>query len=129
MSTDDRTESERRYEREEVREILDAYLEALDEGAVSSVPFTDDVVLENPQTRDEGQPVQGRENVVELLEILAADMPRVELDRHIIDGNQACSIFEWEATDGTVVPTVDCFEIQDGAIARVRIFFDTAVFL
>lgn len=54
-------------------------------------------------------------------------MPRLEVERHVVQGGLACSLVEWESSEGVTVPTVLYFEITDGTISAVRIYFDRAV--
>lgn len=113
----------------QITSILEAYFDGLRANDVSDVPFTENVVWENPLTRLQGEPVRGRDNVIEALETAATNMPQINIERHIIDGNNACSIFEWmNKRDGFTVPTADYFEIEDGSIKRDLTYFDLSNF-
>lgn len=54
-------------------------------------------------------------------------MPRVDVESHVVEGAIACSLVEWESSQGVSVPPVNYFEISDGTISEVRIYFDRAV--
>lgn len=129
MGTDETSSDTESTSEEEVTLVLEAYFDGLRANDVSDVPFAEGVVWENPLTRLQGEPVRGRENVIEALETAAANMPRIDIDRHVVDGDHACSIFEWEnERDGFMVPTADYFEIDDGAITRDLTYFDLSNF-
>lgn len=112
-----------------VMDALDAYFEGLRHNDASAVPFADDVVLENPRTRLEGEPLVGREAVVDFFETAAGNMPRVEVHDHVVQGATACSRLEWDTPDDTTVHTVDWFEFVDDEIDWVGIYFDRGVFM
>lgn len=129
MGTDKISSDTESISEEELTLVLEAYFDGLRANDVSDVPFTEDVVWENPLTRLQGESIRGRENVTEALETAAANMPRIDIDRHVVDGNHACSIFEWKnKRDGFMVPSADYFEIEDGAIMRDLTYFDLSNF-
>lgn len=107
--------------------ILNTYFEGLKTNDASDIPFAEDVILENPRTRPDGEPLRGRDGVVEFFERAAESMPHVEVERHVVEGEIACSLVEWESSEGVNVPTVVYFEIIDGTISKVGIYFDRAV--
>lgn len=109
---------------EEITSIIETYFDGLRATDVGDVPFAEDVVWENPVTRREGAPIRGRANVVEALEKAAANMPRIDIEQHVIDGQKACTLLEWENREGTVFATVDYFEFEDGAITLDRTYLD-----
>lgn len=127
MGTDETTSDTESAGVEEVTSILEAYFDGLRANDVGDVPFAQDVVWENPVTRREEDPIQGRENVVEALEEAAANMPRIDIEQHVIDGQKACTVFEWENREGIACATVDYFEIEDGAITLDRTYLDLSV--
>lgn len=113
--------------KEEITSIIETYFDGLRANDVSEVPFAEDVVWENPMTRREGDPIRGRENVVEALEKAAANMPRIDIEQHVIDGQKACTVLEWENRDGVVFATVDYFEFEDGVITLDRTYLDLSL--
>lgn len=127
MDTDQTTSDTESMSVEEVTSAIETYFDGLRANDVSDVPFAEDVVWENPVTRREGKPIRGRENVVEALETAATNMPQIDIERHVIDGQTACTLLEWENSDGIVFPTVDYFEIEDGAITLARTYLDLSV--
>lgn len=128
MSPDEPPPAQRTDLAGETASILNAYFEGLKTNDASDISFAEDVILENPQTRPDGEPIRGRDAVVEFFETAAEGMPRVEVERHVVEGGHACSLVEWESSEGVTVPTVVYFEIIAGTISEVRIYFDRAVF-
>lgn len=110
--------------KQDVQSVVDAYFDGLQTNDFSNVPLAEDVILENPETRTRGEPYRGRQEVLDFLNTAAPNMPRVDVDRHVIDGNEVCTILEFESSEGVVVPTVDLFEIEDGVITRIQIYLD-----
>lgn len=112
---------------EVVADLLDTYFHGLEGGDATEITLTPNVVLENPETRRAGEPIQGENEVSEFYEDTGANMADVEVERHVIEGPRACSILTWESVDEVEIPTVTCFEIEDEAIARIRTYYDSAL--
>ena len=104
--------------REQNIALVESYLACFASKDPSNVPFADGVVFEGPTWPT----LIGRETVLGFLGRILPGIRRVDVKRHIVDGDHVATIFDME-TDRGVDQVCDCIEIVGGKIARVQAFF------
>jgi DNA-binding HxlR family transcriptional regulator len=108
--------------REETVAFLDAYFAALQKGEIEKIPLAADVTLTGPM----GGPIRGEAVVRALLLRISQSFRNIKLvvQRHVIDGEHACSMFDMIFPTGEIVAFLDYFHIVDGRITWLQPFYD-----
>jgi ketosteroid isomerase-like protein len=104
--------------REQNIALVESYLACFASKDPSSVPFADGVVFEGPTWPT----LTGRQAVLRFLRLILPAIRRVQVKRHIVEGDHVATIFDME-TDHGVEHVCDYIEIAGGEIARVQAFF------
>jgi limonene-1,2-epoxide hydrolase len=105
--------------REENIKVVEAYLEAIKQRDLSSAPFAEDIVFENPITGK----VQGAEDLKAFLSGFLNAVNDVRIIQHICEGE--CIVTQWEA-DAVfgIIPILEKFRVRDGKIIEAYGYFD-----
>jgi len=98
--------------------LVESYLACFASKDPSDVPFAEGVVFEGPTWPT----LTGRQAVLSFLRFILPGIRRVQVKRHIVEGDHIATIFDME-TDKGVDHVCDYIEIADGEIARVQAFF------
>lgn len=108
--------------REETVLLLNAYFKALEKGEVDKIPLAPDVTLAGPMVGA----IKGEDVVRPILVKVAESFKNIKLvfQRHIIDGEHACSMFDMILPSGKIVFLLDYFHIVDGKIIWLQPYFD-----
>ena len=104
--------------REQNIELVESYLACFASRDPSNVPFANGVVFEGPTWPT----ITGRQSVVGFLKLILPGIRRVQVKRHIVEGDHIATIFDMETEQG-VQHVCDYIEIANGEIARVQAFF------
>ena len=111
-------------ERDSIAKLLEAYIGRYKSGDYGQVRFAADVTFESPLTNGK---ILGKRAVQKFLsEVHAKD---VRVKRHIIDGQFACVLADFETMEGTVVPFYEFFRVKGSEIAEIRPYFDPRPFI
>ena len=102
-------------------ECVSGYEEGVRTGDLSIVPFANNVSFNGPILE---QPIKGKEAVIGFLTEAAKQMSNFHIKQHIIQGEHACTLIEFEAGD-TTIEACDYFRVSEGKISEVRVFFDS----
>jgi SnoaL-like domain len=112
--------------RAQAENALDSYFAAMHSHDFSHVPYTPAVVFRGSLHTE---PVRGDSAVRAFFVEVAQGARSVRPQWRVIDGDRACTHYEYETTEGAVVPVVACFRFERGRIAEERAFFDPRPFL
>ena len=104
--------------REQNIAVVESYLACFASKDPSNVPFADDVVFEGPTWPT----LSGRQSAVSFLRLILPGIRRVQVKRHIVEGDHIATIFDME-TDQGIDHVCDCIEIANGKITRIQAFF------
>lgn len=103
---------------QQVRAVLDAYVNAWTERDFSSLPLADDITFKGPKHKE---PLRGAETVRRFLTQMLPLMTGIDAVRYIIEGNHAFLVLEFGlAHDSRLVPCADYFYVVDGQIKWIR---------
>jgi limonene-1,2-epoxide hydrolase len=98
--------------------VVEAYLNALVNKDLSSVPFAPDITFEGPLMPK----LAGRETIVGFLMSILPLINGIEVKQHIVDGNYVATVFDMETVNG-VDHVVDLCLVVDGLLTEVRAFY------
>lgn len=107
----------------QTEEAVRSYFEGMNSGDISDVPFAEDVYFWGPLVPGG---LNGRAEVSDFLGRVANGENSWSEDVLIVDGNSACSMtrFKPAGWNGSEIRMSDCFEVLDGQITRLELFFD-----
>lgn len=105
---------------------VDAYFAGLGANDMSEVPFAANAVLTNPLLPE---PVQGGDKIKEVITGAIQTLEEARIERRIVDGANACVVFDYVDASGLVVDIVDCFVVEDGEITDLQLYYDARLFL
>lgn len=103
-------------------EVVERYLDALQTGALSDVPFASDVTFESPLAPR----VTGRDAVLETLRGMLPAVLGVDGRDHIAAGELVASRFTLKTPSGPI-EVFDRFRVVNGLLAEIRPYFDPRV--
>jgi glyoxylase I family protein len=103
-------------------EVVEQYLDALQTGALSNVPFASDVTFESPLAPR----VTGRDAVLETLRSMLPAVLGVEVRDHIAEGELVATRFTLKTPSGPI-DVFDRFRVVNGLLAEIRPYYDPRV--
>ena len=106
--------------------VINAYFEGLNKNDISDVPFAENAVLLNPMLAD---PVIGADDIKQLINGAIGTLETANVKRRIVDGENACVMFDYVDKSGLVVNIVDCFVVKNGEIVDLELYYDPRRFL
>lgn len=109
--------------KEEIRQIVEDYFDAINRKDVSSIPLAKDVVHTGALVPE---PLVGAEAVRQHLENTAPFSRHQVLKQIVVEDDTAAVLFEFEGLNGITVECAGFMTIRDGEITSERNFFDTA---
>lgn len=112
--------------RAQAERALDAYFAGMHSHDFSHVPYTHDVVFRGSLHTE---PIHGDSAVRAFFVAVAEGARSVRPEWRVIDGERACTHYEYDIKGGATVPVVACFRFVAGRIAEERAFFDPRPFL
>ena len=108
--------------REETVSFLNAYFAALENGEIEKIPLASDVTMAGPMVGE----VKGEAAVRQLLIKVSQSTSNIKVifQKHVIDGEHACSMFDMILPTGEKVAILDYFHIVRGKIKWLQPYFD-----
>jgi hypothetical protein len=106
--------------RRAVTQVVETYLRCVVSGNFSELPITEDYGSESPRSGL----LRGRA-AVDYLRTIGPEMADIRIVQHVVEGDYVVTHFEEVTAEGTL-PIVGIFEVRDGRVRFVRVFFDTA---
>jgi hypothetical protein len=104
--------------REEQVAVVESYLDCVVRKDFDRLPVTPEHTAESPLTPK----VTGRA-AVDYLRIVARGIKAIRIEQHIVEGNHVATLFEEDTVDGPL-PVFSLWEIHEGRIKDVRVFYD-----
>ena len=105
--------------RDEMANVVEAYLDGLKRKDLSTVAFASDVTFESPLSPK----LIGQQAVADFLSGLFPAIKDVRVKQHIIEGEYVATLFDLDTTFG-VIPIFDCFRVVNGLLTQIRPFYD-----
>ena len=102
-------------------QVVEAYLQCVVSGRFSELPITEDYGSEGPRSGVVRGPA-----AVEYLKTIGPEMDEIRIAQHIVEGDYVATHFEEVTAMGTV-PVFGKFELRNGQVRFVRVFFDSAL--
>ncbi len=107
--------------RQAATQVVESYLQCVVAGKFSDLPITEDYGSESPQS---GR-LQGAA-AVRYLEKIGPEMNEIRILQHIVEGDYVATHFEEVTSEGTL-PVFAKFELRDGKVKFVHVFFDSVL--
>lgn len=111
-----------------LRAISQSYFDGLAKKDLSAVPWAENATLRAPLNPNGGAdvPIVGKANILAFLNPLLPNLGRIEVIRHLIEGNWICTRANVGLAAGpsATLRVVDCFRIEKGQIAEQENHYD-----
>lgn len=105
--------------RDDVIRAVEAHLNGLGAKNLSASPFHDEIVFEGPM----GPPIKGASTVRAVFTGFFPTIKGLKIQRHIVDGEWCATVFEFDTVFGNI-PMIDCFQVVEGKILSIRVYYD-----
>lgn len=102
--------------------LIDQYLSVFDQNSADDLPLTDDASFDGALL---DEPIIGRDNVIAFLNRVSPGVEFTQIVHRFETDKGACleARVEFSGVDGTL-EEAHCFDIEDGKIAAVRLYYD-----
>ena len=104
--------------RDEVIAVVEGYLNGLAKKDLSNVPFAPDITFEGPRVPK----LVGRQRVVGFLTSIMPFVKRIQIKRHLVDGEFVAIMFDMETVNGTD-KVVDWLHVSGGQLRAIHSFY------
>ena len=109
--------------RQDVIEVVEAYLKGVGSRDLTAAPLHPDVEYEVA-----GQWIKGATILRGFLGTLLPMINHVTVVRHIVDGEWCATAFTLDTTYGTI-SACDCFHVVNGQIVSIHVYYDSRAIL
>jgi limonene-1,2-epoxide hydrolase len=105
--------------RDEVIRAVEAHLNGLGARDISASPFHESVEFVGPIS----PPLKGAPTVRAVFTGFFPTIKGINITRHVVDGEWCATVFDFDTTFG-IIPMVGCYQVVDGQIMFIRVYYD-----